>query len=86
MGEIGIAETIGLVLAALSFMTGSAWWMSALYSRVNAIRKSIGDLVVQIHESNLEHRSEMNKLWTALVEIDKRLHEHDVRIVKLEAK
>lgn len=75
----------GLVLMVLGLMTGAAWWMSALYARVNAIKRSICELVQQLHETTIENRNELNKIWSAHVDRDRLIHEHDVRIVKLES-
>ena len=70
---------ISMVVTGLTAFAGGVWWMSALYSEVKRINKTLSEVMVSQKQTNL-------RVWKAIDGLDHRVDQQEQRIIKVETK
>ena len=71
--------TISTVATLLGTLCGAVWWMSALYSEVKGINKTLANYMSDQKAQNV-------RVWKAIDGLDHRVDGHEQRLIKVETK
>lgn len=75
MWGLGPSEWVAIAVVAIPLVVSTIWWMSAMYSRVDAQATAMEGLQTALKEFGEHNRNEHSMLWKTVT--DNRKSSHD---------